>query len=439
MVAGFLSTMAKMTSSLTLLGLILASVMAGNTAPAPQKNSRIFDLRQCYQLALERGETIGLSDAEVAAAQARYWNSVGAIFPQIKFLTTERLQNNSSSGSSTGGTSSSGARKDQLQSSLNLQVPLFTGFREYYNASAGKADLESRKFSRTRTRQLLYLDVADVFYQIRAYEKDLQIQEEIRQALLQREQELHRRIKLGRSRLGELRTSEVERVNTEVSIEQTKGLLAASRELLAFLINFPSSEWELSDHNPLPEPSKLEFYLSSLGERPDVQAAVESSRAARKRLSSARSERLPTIDLDANYYVYQSPSSKQDWNLFLNFSLPVFDAGQIETAISEKKALLRSSELNLEQLKRSVDRDVRTAYSDFIAASAQVVKLREAERLSSENYALQQQDYTYGIVNNLDVLNALRQLHDARRALLTSDRDARVNVVRLHVAAGVGP
>ena len=398
------------------------------------KTKRSFDLRQCYQLALERGQTLGLSDAEVAAAQARYWNSVGTIFPQIKFLASERLQNNRFTS-----TSPDGGRKDQIQAGLNLQAPLFTGFREYYNAAAGKAELEAGKFNRERTRQLLYLDVADVFYQVRAYEKDLQVLAEIRDALLLREKELQRRIKLGRSRLGELRTAEVARVNTEVSIEQVKGLVAASRELLAFLINFPATEWELVDHNPIPEPGQLEYYLSRLGERPDVLSAVEIARASRKRLSSARSERLPTIDLDANYYVYQTPRANQDWNLFLNFSLPVFDAGQIETAISEKKALLKTSELNLEQLKRSVDRDVRTAYSDFIAASAQVVKLKEAERLSAENYALQQQDYGYGIVNNLDVLTALQQLHDARRSMLTADRDARVSVVRLHVAAGVGP
>ena len=251
--------MAKVTAFLCLLCLILCAARAEESSTVPPRARRIFDLRQCYQLAIERGQTIGLSDAEVAAAQARYWNSVGAFFPQIKFIGTERLQNNRFAGGSSSSVSTTGAHRDQLQTGLNLQAPLFTGFREYYNASANKADLEASKFNRSRTRQLLYLDVADVFYQIRSYEKDLQIQEEIRQALLQREQELQRRIKLGRSRLGELRTSEVERVNTEGSIEQVKGVLAASRELMAFLINFPASEWDLVDHNPLPEPARLEY------------------------------------------------------------------------------------------------------------------------------------------------------------------------------------
>jgi len=398
--------------------------------------SRHFDLRQCYELALQRGETVGLSDAEIAAAQARYWNSVGPLFPQIHLLAEQRWQN-SNSGSSSGGTAGSSSVNSRFLPQLNLQVPLFTGFRQYYTAAANKADLEAQRFNKKRQLQNLYLDVADVYYQNLAYQQDLRVLDEVRQTLEDRVVELQKWVKLGKSRLGDLRAAEVDRSNALVLIEQSKGLLASSRELLAFLINFPENEWDLVQNAPFPGADKLEFYLAQTGERPDVLATLASDRAERKRLSAARGERLPSITLNSDYYAYEHPQNNEHWDLFLTFDLPLFDGGQIEAKISEQKANVRHSELNLQQLQRSAQRDVRTAYSDFISASAQVVKLTETGRLAEDNYHLQQQDYRYGIVTNLDVLTALRNWLDTRRALISADRDARVALVRLHVAAGM--
>ena len=52
-------------------------------------------------------------------------------------------------------------------------------------------------------------------------------------------------------------------------------------------------------------------------------------------------------------------------------------------------------------------------------------------------YFVQLRDYRLGIVSNLEVLNALRGYHAARRELTRIEMLVRMNEIRLHVAAGM--
>ena len=407
-----------------------------------------FDLQICFELAVLRSETLGMKEEDVKVAQARYWQTVGAIFPKVHVITTERVQNRTSGGGgsfnndpTTGGVSTGGGggggRSDQFTSRLNVKQPIFSGFREFNTGAAGKAEIEARKLTKQRALQLLYLDVADVFHQVLMYEADLAILNDVKSALNKRVEELDKRINLGKSRAGEILMAKSDLASNMATIEQARGLLGASRELLAFLTGVPSASLKLKDLAPaLPTSEALEGYLKETGERPDLLAAIASERAARRQLSAAKGEHFPTISAEGNYYLRQSPDSKQEWNVFLTCDIPLFEGGIIEARVSEKKALVRSSELNLDLIRRTAEKEVRTEYNNFVAAIARVVCLKESFEVFTENFNVQSRDYKLGIVSNLDVLGALKIQHEARRQLLDAETDARVSMVRLHVAAG---
>jgi outer membrane protein TolC len=287
-----------------------------------------------------------------------------------------------------------------------------------------------------RTRQTLYLDVADVFYQIVSYEKDLVILEKLAQALTDRVNELERRVKLGKSRASEVLTAETDLSDAKVTVESVRGLLGASRELAAFLTGVPTAQLKLKEQKPFPQVEAMEAYLQESGERPDVLAAAQRERAAQRTLSVAKGEHLPSASVEANYFARDEPRSKRDWNIFLTIDIPIFEGGAIEARVRENKALVRQSELDLSQLQRTADKDVRTAYNNFVASVAQYVRLQELVKTAEQTYEVQRQDYARGVSSNLDVLNALQQYQQAARRLLSTEMDARVNLVRLHVAAG---
>ena len=407
-----------------------------------------FDLQICFELAVLRSETLGMKEEDIRVAEARYWQAVGSVLPKIHLMASEQWQNKSGgsrssvfggsfdSGSSTGDFSSGGGSSDRFNSRINVKQPLFNGFREFNAAAAGKADIEARRHDKERSFQLLYLDVADVFYQILMYEGDLRVLGEIRDALDRRVGELEKRVSLGKSRPGELLAAKSDIAETQVTVEQIRGLLGASRELLSFLTGVPAAALKLADAKSLPTAEAVEIYLRNTGERPDILAAIEAERSARRQLSAAKSGHWPTISAEGNYYLKEHPESDREWNIFLTFDLPLFEGGVIEARVTEQKALVRSSELNLGQLRRTADKDVKTAYNNFISSMAQVASLKEAEKVTAQNFEIQSRDYELGIVANLDVLDALRQKNEASRRLLDAEMDARVNLIRLHVAAG---
>lgn len=404
-------------------------------------------LEACFDLAVLRSETLGLRQEDIRFAQAVYLESIGSALPQIRFTATESFRDRQNFGGfnfgNAGGTGSTDSdafniRKDQFETRLNVRYPFFTGFREWNTIAANRANVEARRQDKRRAYELLYLDVTDAFYQTMFYTADLKVLYALQDALQKRAEELEHRISIGRSKKGDLLLTQSELADTRITIEAVRGLLNASKEILAFLIGIPAVQIELVETRNLPGPQNLERYLVAVGDRSDVLAALAEEREARRRLSVAKGERWGVASVDANYVPYRDPTNRgdEDWSVFLTYELPIFDGGAIEARVSQQKAAFRRSQLTVEQLKRSSARDVRIAWHQLNAAVQRALKAEEDLIVSQENLNVQTEDYKLGRISNLDVIDAMRRLHDVRRRLLNAQNDVRINFVKLHVQAG---
>jgi outer membrane protein len=169
-----------------------------------------------------------------------------------------------------------------------------------------------------------------------------------------------------------------------------------------------------------------------------VLSQLESLRQAERNLSVAQGQLWPTITANGNFLASQDPTSNDiDATMTLEASMPIFDGGLIIGQIHQNKELVRQSRLNVEQLQRTADQDTRTAYVNFDASIAQVVVLREAAMLAAKNFEAQVDDYRRGVVSNLDVLTALQDYQTARVQLHNANMQARLDLINLHVAAGM--
>lgn len=408
---------------------------AAKALPAGKSEvSETLDLETCFKLSAVRSDTLAISEQEIRAANARYQQAISALFPTVTFNSQQFFQNKAAT-TVTGGRFIGGSEYSS-QNAINVSQPLFMGFQDFNQAAANRAETEARQFDLQRNYQTLYQDVATAFYQIVQNERDLDILADLKKALEGRVAELNRRVDLGRSRPAELLQARSDLATVKVTIEQTKGLRNAARESLAFYIGRPAQSFQLKDTMAFPGPQELEAYLKEIRVRPDILAALAEQRQARRLLSVAKGELLPQATVDGTYYLSEDPASTQEYAFTFNISLPLFDGGLIIGKIREQKDLYRRSELNVQQLMRTADQDVRTAFSDFNASVAQVLQLREAELIAMESYKAQLEDYPRGVVSNLDVLTALQSVSNSKRDLLSSDINAKLNLIKLHVAAG---
>ena len=401
-----------------------------------------LDLQSCFQLTAIRDDSLKISMEDIEIARAQMSQSIAALWPSFTVSNQQQFlhyRNTATGGFSILGNSTiSGSRNYTSQSNVNMTYTVFDGGQNWNKVGASSAAIAAKRQTLERNYQTIYQSVAQAFYNVLQFEGDMVIQADLIDALKARVDDLKDRVTLGRSRPSELLQAQTDLANSKVTYESQRGSLNAAKETVAFYIGIPSSEFKLKETQKFPSVAQLESYVQQSGTRPDVLSQLESMRQAERNLSSAIGQLWPTITANGDFLASQDPASNQiDATMTLEASMPIFDGGLIAGQIHQNHELVRQSRLNVEQLKRTADQDTRTAYANFDASIAQVIVLREAALLAARNFEAQVDDYRRGVVANLDVLTALQDYQTARIQLHNSNMQARLDLINLHVAAGM--
>ncbi|MCB1316743.1 MAG: TolC family protein, partial [Leptospiraceae bacterium] len=417
----------------------------------------VLDLNNAYELTLRASENDLIRAEDIRILEAQYRQTVSGFLPTIGIFGEQNWQDRSDPGKAAERERyvleqvnptlarilpDPGRETQSLNpfvGGVSLSWPIFSGFRSYKESDALEFDRRSARLARSRFRELLYQDVAEVFYQVQLYDRTLKILGDQEQALRQRIAELAARVRIGRSRQGELLAARSDLQNNLVEAERIRGLRGTSLELLAFLVKQPADRLELRASDTLPPSRDLEAYLNATEERKDILAAISDLRAARERIAVEEGRHYPEVSLEGEAYFYKRPDDGRDWRVTLRIELPIFEGGESSAYVREARAERRQSELTLDRLRRSADYEVRNAYREFVSAAAQVLLLEESVRLARANYAVQVRDYRLGIVTNLEVLTALAGIQTAERSLLNARIQTLLADIRLHIAAGKMP
>jgi len=420
-------------------------------------NPRALDLQTCFQLTAVRDDSLKISMEDIEVARAELSQSLAALWPTFTANNQQEWLHYSSTSSTGfsipsfgGGAGGAGGTPvtdisiagnnptHESQSNVTMTYTLFNGGQNYNNVGASRAAVDAKRETLARDYQTIYQDVAQGFYNVLQFEGDLVVQHDLVEALSARVDDLRDRVKLGRSRPSEMLQAQTDLANARVTEEQQRGSENAALETVAFYIGVPSGRFVLKDTGRFPSAQDLEYYLQQSGARPDVLSQLQSLRQAERQLSSAKGELFPTVTANGNYLAQEDPNDNNvDATMSLEISMPIFDGGLILGQIHQNHELVRQSALNVEQLQRTADQDTRTAYVNFNASVAQVVVLREAARYAAKNLEAQVEDYRRGVVSNLDVLTALQDYQTARAQLHNANMQARLDLINLHVAAGL--
>lgn len=394
-----------------------------------------ISLHDAYQRALARSEALQITEQQEVFAKGRYDEAISAIFPQVTLTASELFRNSQEGFGNEGGIVPAGNRR-RFRSSVSFTQPIFRGFREFLLADAAKFELTAAGLAKERRKQELFLEVATSYEQLRLSVADLKILARTKETLDERISELKAWVKLGKSKASEISAAEAERADLAALVEQVKGGAAAASEFLSFLVGAEIEGLQLLPPVLNNAVLDLDEYLQRGRERADIKASAAQVASLTKQVSVAKRERLPSINLSGNYYPYQDPDSAQDWDISVNLQVPLFDAGRISSRVSQQEALRRQGELSLQQLYRASERDIRTAHAQLIASRAREKALATLVADAEKSYEFQRADYKLGVVTNLDVLQAIRQVEDSKRRLVAAEVESHINAIRLAVASG---
>jgi outer membrane protein len=405
-------------------------------------NIHALDLQTCFQLTAVRDDSLKISMEDVEIARAQLSQAIAALWPTFTVNNQQQFlhyrEATEGGFSILGNATISGNRDYTSQSNVNMTYTLFNGGQNWNNVGANQHNIAAKKQTLARDYQTIYQDVAQAFYNVLQYEGDMAIQADLIDALRARVDDLKDRVNLGRSRPSELLQAQTDLANAKVTYESQRGSINAAKETVAFYTGIPAADLQLKETQNFPSTAQLEAYVKQSGSRPDVLSQIESMRQAERNLDVSIGQLFPTITANGNFLASQDPASNNiDATMTLEASMPIFDGGLIAGQIHQNHELVRQSRLNVEQLRRTADQDTRTAYMNFDASVAQVLVLREAATLAAKNFEAQVDDYRRGVVANLDVLTALQDYQTARIQLHNANMQARLNLINLHVAAGM--
>ena len=170
----------------------------------------------------------------------------------------------------------------------------------------------------------------------------------------------------------------------------------------------------------------------ALARRPDLAAELARGDAARTAQSAINAERLPRLDVAADYGMSGlTPSASIGTRqIGLQVSIPILDGFRREGRAAEQSAVLRESEVRARDLRQQIAADVAGALLDLASAQAQLVISAERLRLAADELGQARERFAAGVAGNIEVINAQASLLRAR----DTDIDARFAAATARVA-----
>lgn len=214
----------------------------------------------------------------------------------------------------------------------------------------------------------------------------------------------------------------------------------------------PDSEILLADIDPVVDASPLMPHYSRVDlaawleevrrTHPSIMAARSQWDAARATLRSTQASGRPTIDFAANYYRNGYPNQSISGvgshvrTVGVSISFPIFSGFSYTYKVRQAAALAEQRETNVLETEHDILTDLVKAYSDARSALESLDASALLLAAAQEALVSSQRKYDRGATDITEILNAQKELSDAKNERVRAINDWRSARLRLMAAAG---
>ncbi len=442
-------------ATLVIIAMCWSSFVLGAEPADGQK----LTLEDCIRIALEKHQSLSVSDANVAMAEALYQQAMSAYWPRIAAEVnashadqdrTYSLQGQFDLPPEVGGALTSvvaqsnpqyaqalqlGLAKpisaipinmdvklfdrDVLTSSINLTYPIFTGMKREALVAQAEKGIKLAEESRRKTNLEVVRDVKKYYY---AAQFALQM-EQLADDTLERFkvlEELTERL----YQHGSMKVKKTDYLRSKTTTAITRTMLGEAkyaRELAhEALGNAMGQEWderyrldEVTDASPLSEGLK-QLVDSAQTFNPDIQQLKLAVQISDDQITEARSGYYPMIGFQAEAHTIASDfnsgltntANRDGWTIGVGMQWNLFDGFQTSGKDNHAKAQQRKLQSQQILLEQGVALQVKQQFLSIKSASAQTKDSQEAVGYASENRQLHVRAYQDELVETKDVIEA---------------------------------
>ncbi|MCQ2345920.1 MAG: TolC family protein [Paludibacteraceae bacterium] len=343
-------------------------------------------LEQCIDTALVNSLSLRTQRNSYEQARLQYTQSKSSLAPSIQGSVGQ----NWSFGRSTGADNVIVSRNASSTSfDLSAGITLFDGLGMKFRIDEAKASMQSSAAALEEYEMQLRLTVASMYLQVLLNKQLLQVAEEQLEKTsltLQRDSAL---IAAHRMAEGEIYAIRAQAAQEQLNVLQAKNTLQLSLLDLAQaidLVDFESFDIVVPSDEQLITgllPDKESVYQNAIQNWPSIRKLQYSISANEAAVKGAKAAYSPTISayasVGSNYYKMkgvenESFATQMSDNLTegvgLTMQIPIFDRLQTPLAVRQRKMALENAQLQLEQEKKALRKDIDQAY--YNAANAYV-------------------------------------------------------------------
>ena len=330
-------TKAKIAVSCHLLGLVVllgAGALGSGTALAQDKDLPVLSLQECVELALQRSPGLLITEERRLIAGKDVTAAKGAFLPDVslshswgksehtdydvsqynRYYTEEPFYTYDSANDSTLwfqqvaqqeflGVDDETFRSTSKSYSASASMNLFSGFSKFANLNAARNSLKAAEANRDYQKELVVEEVTSAYFNLLRYIRLLDVARESQDQAAKELERTETYFRLGSAAKSDVLQQRVRLENTRLDVVVADNNVKKAFVDLAYSMNRPLAAAFTVDTAALSTDFTLEevdaLYAEALQRRLDLKSSEFNLAASRNNVTSASSNLLPRVDLNA--------------------------------------------------------------------------------------------------------------------------------------------
>ncbi len=336
-------------------------------------------------------------------------------------------------------------------SQIRLVQSIYEGGRIVSSLRAARLTREQALLNYQTVVADTVLEIQIAYDDVLVFEQEIKVQEASVELRSRELADTSRRFEAGTVPRFNVLRSEVELANARPALIRARNRFRITKNNLANLLGFNVPVGTLEDI-PLhltgslqAEPYEINLPRAielALEKRSELGSLRKTQALRKEDVNNARGGYKPSLQAFAGYDAHSSLFSSDlsrelhGWITGVQLSWDLFDGGRTMGRVMETTALYERAGVELEDLARRIELEVRTAFSNFIESRELLESQKKVVEQAEEAVRLARARNEAGTGTQLDELSAQTALTDALTTQLRALRDYSVTKARLERATG---
>ncbi|RKD92625.1 TolC family protein [Mangrovibacterium diazotrophicum] len=408
--------------------LIIAVLLLVSVGAQAQES---WDLQKCIDYALENNiqvkqQQINTNYYDNLSKQARN-NRLPGLSGSIS-----QTYNFKNSQNSTGSYQSGDIH--QVGASLDASLTLWNGFKLNNTVKQADFSLQARLQDLQKAKDDLMLNIAAAYLEILFADELIQVDKDQIAVTKSQVDRTGKLVKAGSLAKGSLLEIEAQLASEELNLVEAENSQQLAYLNLYQMLELPATESFVVEKPYLPVVranssviNSMDVYRKAVQTRPEVKSAEFDLQASQKSVAIAKGQLYPSLALGANYSTYYY--NIYEGSLFSQFkeqarpsvglylSIPIFGKLQARTDISNANIDVLSRELDVQNTKNVLRKEIETAYTNAVASLKKYMASTKAVESMQEAFRYTEEKFNVGMVNSVEYNQAKNNLTKAQSDL----------------------